>query len=486
MRIRGNRWKAALLAPVLIGMIGFSANVNGHSDSDEENDFGLRVEQILEDQSKRLFGFRKPLEESAPETTGPYRTPTQRASDQVLIAGGLDVEYLTRNAANATDMMALYPAANPSHLITCVEGGRQTLTGGKLNPSVQRIRLTTGAVDTILRGMTSGDGIRTTPWGTVLATEETSDGGAYEILDPLTTTEQTVLDRATGLVTDPGHIAKRTALPVIAWEGIAVLPSGVVIAGDELRPGTSIADSDGGAIFKFIPTILRTSTGPISNLNDSPLTSGSVRALQVLVANNQFGQGGEIGRGRWISVNAATARRDADTNGATGYYRPEDLHLAPMFVDASNPLAVRVCWTDTGNEGFSNYAEVMCGVDVNPDLPSSTMMVNRLVEGDLDFNSFDNLDFQPVTGNVYVIEDHDNGDIFACLPDGADRDIKSDGCVKMLSVKDSSAEPTGFLFSEDGKTAYVSIQHSDDTNMPLVDGYATDDVIKITGFRVKH
>jgi secreted PhoX family phosphatase len=114
------------------------------------------------------------------------------------------------------------------------------------------------------------------------------------------------------------------------------------------------------------------------------------------------------------------------------------------------------------------------------------MIVNRLVEGDLDFNSFDNLDFQPVTGNVYVIEDHDNGDIFACLPDGADRDIKSDGCVKMLSVNDSSAEPTGFLFSEDGKTAYVSIQHSDDANMPLVDGYATDDVIKITGFRVKH
>ena len=486
MRIRGNRWKAALLAPVLIGIIGFSVNVNGHSDSDEESDFGLRVEQILEDQSKRLFGFRKPLEESAPETTGPYRTPTQRASDQVLIAGGLDVEYLTRNAANATDMMALYPAANPSHLITCVEGGRQTLSGGKLNPSVQRIRLTTGAVETILRGMTACDGIRTTPWGTVLATEETSDGGAYEILDPLTTTEQTVLDRATGLVTDPGHIAKQTALPVIAWEGIAVLPSGVVIAGDELRPGTSIADSDGGAIFKFIPTVLRTSTGPISNLTDSPFTSGSVRALQVLVANNQFGQGGEIGRGRWISVNAATARRDADTNGATGYYRPEDLHQAPMFVDASNPLAVRVCWTDTGNEGFSNYAEVMCGVDATPDLPSSTMIVNRLVEGDLDFNSFDNLDFQPVTGNVYVIEDHDNGDIFACLPDGADRDIKSDGCVKMLSVKDSSAEPTGFLFSEDGRTAYVSIQHSDDANMPLVDGYATDDVIKITGFRVKH
>jgi secreted PhoX family phosphatase len=115
-----------------------------------------------------------------------------------------------------------------------------------------------------------------------------------------------------------------------------------------------------------------------------------------------------------------------------------------------------------------------------------TVVVNRFVEGDTDFNSFDNLDFQPHTGNMYVIEDHNNGDIFACLPDGADRDIKTDGCVKILSVKDSSAEPTGFLFDASGTTAYVSIQHSNDSLMPTVDGYGTDDIIRITGFKVKN
>jgi secreted PhoX family phosphatase len=91
------------------------------------------------------------------------------------------------------------------------------------------------------------------------------------------------------------------------------------------------------------------------------------------------------------------------------------------------------------------------------------VVVNRFIEGDPDFNSFDNLDFQPHTGNLYVIEDHPNGDIFACLREGRDRDLKSDGCVKLLSVKNSSAEPTGFIFSPDGHTAYLSIQHSDDT-----------------------
>lgn len=466
--------------------------------ADNDADFGLKVEQQLKAQSEKLFGVKKPLEASASPTVGPYRTAFQPAHEQVLTAHGLKVEYLTRAAANATDMMAFYPASNPTHLIACVEGGRQFLTDGgtpnvydagdKLNPSVQRIDLATGAVETILRGMTACDGIRTTAWGTIVATEETSSGSAYEIFNPLGVTEQTVIDRASGTVTDPANVAKRTALPTMAWEGIAVLPSGVVFAGDELRPGSGSGDRDGGAIFKFVPAMPRLVAGPIADLSESPLAAGSVYAMQVSCVNNnqQYGQGCEIGNAAWIGVNAATARNDANSLGATGYYRPEDLHQDPMYRDETNPEAVRFCWTNTGNEDSANYAEVVCGVDRAPLTASNTqrtVTVNRFVEGDADFNSFDNLAFQPRTGNVYVIEDHDNGDIFACLPDGMDRDIKTDGCVKILSVKDSSAQPTGFLFSADGKTAYVSIQHSNDASMPLVDGYATDDVLKITGFR---
>jgi hypothetical protein len=44
-----------------------------------------------------------------------------------------------------------------------------------------------------------------------------------------------------------------------------------------------------------------------------------------------------------------------------------------------------------------------------------TVVANRFVEGDTDFNSFDNFAFQPVTGNLYVLEDAVNGDVFACL-----------------------------------------------------------------------
>jgi len=459
--------------------------------ADDDSDFGSLVEHLLAHQSEKFFGFGKPLQESAAPTSGDYRTLTQPAAAQLLLAHGLHVEYLTRNAANSTDMMAFYPAQRPSHLIACVEGGRQLLANSKYNPSVQRIRLSDGHVETILRGMSACDGIRTTAWGTILATEERSDGGAYEILNPLTVTEQTVLDRALGTVTDAVNIAKRTALPTMAWEGLAVLPSGVIIAGDELRPGSGVNGSDGGAIFKFVPSAPRGAhAAPIHYLNESPLSAGWLYALQVSCVDNaqQYGQGCEIGNAAWVLVNAATARADANTAGATGYYRPEDLHQDLRYQNAANPDAVRFCWANTGSDDAKNYAEVVCGVDNSPLTASNTQRsveVNRFIEGDLDFNAFDNLEFQPRTGNLYVIEDQPNGDIFACLADGADRDIKSDGCVKMLSVQDSSAEPTGFVFSPDGTTAYVSIQHSNDGNMPQLDGYPTDDVLKITGFRIK-
>jgi secreted PhoX family phosphatase len=451
-------------------------------------DFGSNVDSLLQALAPLLVGFT-PIRGSAPETIGPYRLPDQGAHKQVKLAPGLTVKYLTRNAADSTDMMAFFPRQNPTHIVSCVESDLEEIAPGKLNPSVQRINLTNGKVETILRGMNGCDGIRATAWGTILATEENDDGGAYEILDPLHVSNQTVVDRATGATTDSAHVVKRTALPVIAWEGIAILPSGVIIAGDELRPGTDVPDSDGGAIFKFVPLTPHAGSGAIATLNDSPLNSGSVYALQVSCQPDiqQFGQGCEVGHAAWIPVTAATARSDADAAGATGRYRPEDLHRDPLYRNPEVPAAVRVCWTDTGNEEAFNYAEVVCAVDSSPltaVADERSVVVNRFIEGDAEFNSFDNLDFQPRTGNLYVIEDHPNGDIFACLRDGKDRDLKSDGCVKLLSVKDSSAEPTGFIFAPNGRTAYLSIQHSDDTNVPELDNFGTDDVLAITGFQL--
>ncbi|WP_461482045.1 alkaline phosphatase PhoX [Porticoccus sp.] len=462
---------------------------------DKPMDFGMKVQHLLNAQSEKLFGFNQPLQTSYDGHVA--REPGQHADDLILLAEGLEATILTREAADKADMFAFWPNDEaPTHAIFCIEGGRQnlgtTLPSGiaKYNPSVQRIDLVTGAAETILRGMDRCDGIRTTAWGTVLATEEAGDGQGYEVIDPLSTDNHTVLDRATGVIVDENNnpstqIAKRDALPTMAWEGLTVTAEGVVIGGDELRPGTGTADKDGGAIFKFVPAVPHPG-GEIADLALSPFAAGSVYAMQVSCVNNkqQAGQGCEVGNAAWLAVSATNARDDADATGATGYYRPEDLHMDPTYEGEG----VRFCWTNTGNEGAKNYGEVMCGVDSDPllaDDHTRSVVVNRFVEGDEDFNSVDNLAFQPLTGNLYVIEDHRNGDIFGCLPDGGDRDIKTDGCVKVLTVKDQSAEPTGFGFFGDGQSALLSVQHSGDDDALDVDDYGTDDILLITGFKVK-
>jgi len=172
---------------------------------------------------------------------------------------------------------------------------------------------------------------------------------------------------------------------------------------------------------------------------------------------------------------------------------------------------VRFCWTNTGRSRAGHYGAIVCGVDLvpYPDTPThfkdpktgrrylasggttkehvTTATINRFVEGDQRFNAPDNLAFQPLTGTMYVTEDAKFGEVFACLPDGNDRDLKSDGCISVLSVIDPRAEPAGFIFDATGKTAYVMIQHGEQATSLLdmmsnrMNGY-TDDLIKITGF----
>lgn len=451
-------------------------------------DFGADTDAALAARSAELFGIKAPLAASAPETANPTRTPAGTAADEVALADGLSAAFVTREAGNKLDMMAFWPAENPTHLIACIEGDREEIAAGKFNPSIQSIALADGKVTTLARGMTSCDGIRTTAWGTILATEEEDDGGAYELIDPLAMKDVVVKDRGTGETSDPAHMVRRMALPTMAWEGIVVTAEGVVYAGDELRPGTGSPDADGGAVFKFIPATAHAG-GAIAALDASPFAAGKTYAMQVSCQKDkmQAGQGCEVGRAAWIEVDPTKARAEADTRGATGYYRPEDMDRDPLYVGPG----VRFCWTNTGNEGARNFGEVLCGVDSDPmavAVPDAegkikfTTEVNRFVEGDTDFNSVDNIAFQPGTGILYVIEDHDNGDIWACLPDGADRNVKSDGCIRMLSVKDSEAEPTGFIFAPDGMSAYVSVQHSRDDAMAKNDDYGTDDLIHITGF----
>ena len=132
--------------------------------------------------------------------TSDFRTPCNAAGDHVDLAEGLSVSYATRDIANNTDQFVFWPheSSEPTHLVFCTESSREELADGRLQPSVQVMDLASREIHTVVRGMVGCDGIRTTPWGTVLATEEFADdnGGLYEILlDPESDAQYSVAER---------------------------------------------------------------------------------------------------------------------------------------------------------------------------------------------------------------------------------------------------------------------------------------------------
>lgn len=75
-----------LLYTFSLTVIFFPAISFANDDTRTNKNFGTKMERLLHIQSHQYFGIRKPLTASAPETSGAYRTESQLASDQVLLA----------------------------------------------------------------------------------------------------------------------------------------------------------------------------------------------------------------------------------------------------------------------------------------------------------------------------------------------------------------------------------------------------------------
>jgi secreted PhoX family phosphatase len=258
-------------------------------------------------------------------------------------------------------------------------------------------------------------------------------------------------------------------------------------------------------MYKFVPQFPYTGGGVITVPSASPFVSGELYGLKV-GSTGDNGQGTEIGQGVWAAIDEASI---ADANGNirlrtaqtaqkfTGYYRPEDMDIDPIVLGNDD---MRVCWTDTGRmsngggsveETGSIYGDVMCLTDADdPMAPTgATPTVRRFLAGNPQFNYFDNIAFQPHTGNVAFTEDGEvevvkedgtselrGNDILLCLPDEDDYDVQSDGCIRVASLRDTSSEPTGIIFLGSGESMLVSLQHRA-TNVGAL--------LKISGFQVR-
>lgn len=467
-------------------------------------DFGQKVEALAKSQAFTLFGVggtlgaSSNLQRSAAELEADPRTA-------ITVAPGLTVRVVS-SAANLganIDQMVLWPdATNPTHIIACNEqDGTQV--------AVQRITLATGAVETILAagttaqpGMSTCDPVRKTPWGTIVVGEETGGTGRlFEILDPLATTDVKITGSgAATTTTDPAHVQFLPALGTLSWEGLALLPNGVLYMSDESRPGSGVM---GGGLYKFIPTNLWTSgSAPITNLASSPFNAGRIFGLRVgrnSTTTPDYGQANEYGRGYWVEVTGRTdvgsqpinLRNAGITLKLTGFYRPEDAEFDGKELAAGN---VRFCGTNTGQDvpdtsatGDNHWGEVYClrdGTVANAAVTTtSTQTISgvsfsvltgtvpeyqALVMGNRDFAMMDNLAYHPVRGFWVMNEDGEgptytakrNNDIWACLDDGEDADKLSDACVKLMTLNDLTAESTGGTFDATGQRYFVSIQHN--------------------------
>jgi hypothetical protein len=311
---------------------------------------------------------------------------------------------------------------------------------------------------------------------------------------------------------------KRQAVGSLSFESFAIRPDGTMIYGDELAP---TAGNAGGGIYKFVPAIPFQGAGPITVPAQSPLVSGSVYGLRVAAqGSSNWGQGAETGNGAWVAVNLGGANVvDAKNNiilrnaqllqKFTGYYRPEDMDIDPI---AAKEGVFRACWANTGRMSHTDSSlvensnvkpEVMCLVENPPSafapnpVTGTIPTVDRFVAGSEERGMFDNVAFQPHTGNLVVLEDNSvtsvkslnplvtelrGNDLWMCLPDGDDDDVLTDGCVRFASIRDTTAEPSGFIFLGSGDSAFVNIQHRAFNDNLGAGNHGA--LIRISGFKV--
>ena len=449
--------------------------------------FGVFRDQQLSNFSFPLFGVGHPLANSS----------TRRSSQSdaqadplklVTLASGLTAKVVTTQGPAVDDQISLWPNDwNPTYLIACNEQGTT-------DPGLVRIELATGIVSTIVTGTTSCDPTRRTPWGTIVFGEEAGGGPTggrlYELIDPIHTTGVT-LDRTTGRSRggvgrqQPGHAHR--ARDGTRSKASAILDDGTTyLDGDDSGFGPKNG-GPGDTYFKFIPdNPFHGHHADHAPLRSRRTQSGEVYGLRVGLGTN-YGQGREFGFGQWIPLpHAADPDLEAEglAAGLTGYYRPEDADLDPIALrqgqrprvqprhrrrDATTSTGRSICFTD--------------GTVAQAEANTATPEIQPFVFGGTSqgINMPDNIGFQPGTGNVVLHEDAEttfesphNNDIWDCLPDGADQDLLSDGCVRVATLNDLTAEWTGGIFDATGTRYFVSIQHN-------ISGKAT--ILEITGWK---
>ena len=318
--------------------------------------------------------------------------------------------------------------------------------------SVSVVDLKTGETKVLAQDLsyTALDGIRWTPWGTLVFAEETTGGRFFEL-------ELNENMMSAKVIHDRPQVGR------LAHEGIDLDAAGNVYVVDEFRGRTQGCENVvpcGGGVYKFVPNTY------------GDLSSGELYVLKVSGADG-------VGMGEWAGpIDPLTARTSGTEFAGQSYQRPEDVEVIgdTLYVAVTEgPRDVETA-TNAEEENFSQLefkSELYEGrvIAINLDSMKVTNFikpgVNVPVEigkpGDeghqTGFDSVDNLAETP-DGKLMVIEDNKPSDIWVASTKtnkfGASKKVKL-----FASLTDPGAEGTGIYFSpQDSQTLYVNIQHS--------------------------
>jgi len=392
-----------------------------------------------EDHSEDNFRF-KPITESASTTnwnaSAPWKLP--EGYTQTLVSGEANLNIYDGGRNDWPDMNTVNETGpNRGRYMYRTHEVRNQAEGG----AISVINLKTGETKILVQdnNWNALDGIRWTPWGTILFSEEVAGGRLFEIiLDP----------------NDPTialEVIDRPALGRLAHEGIDVDSKGNVYVIDEHRgrsAGCNGITPCGGGIYKFVPGTY------------GDLSSGSLYVLGI-TANTRRDN---TGQGEWLGpIDASHARESGSDFGGVSYQRPEDIEII------SDKLYVAVTEGSRDEYGKEYFEGRVITVNLKNTMVSNFVKpgMNVAVEigkpGDADFqtgfDSVDNLATSP-DGDLVIIEDNKPSDIWFASTEtnklGASKKVKLFG-----SLTDPGAEGTGIYFSPtDPETLYVNVQHS--------------------------
>ena len=402
---------------------------------------GCSTAAISTHQKNKLNGFNfEPMTESANsrhwDPRSPWKLPAGFTQTLVSNESTLNIydtgrnDWYDMNTVNETGFNAGRYLYTTHEIRNAPEGG-----------AVSVVDLKTGEKKILTQDISWNaiDGIRWTPWGSILVAEEVSGGRFFEIkIDPLKPMNAL-------------EVIERPAVGRFAHEGIEIDSDGNIYIVDEHRGrtlGCAGITPCGGGIYKFVPDTF------------GDLSSGSLYVLGISDNTRRD----NTGQGEWLGpIDPAHGRESGTDFSGASYQRPEDIEII------NNKLYVAITEGSRDEYGKEYYEGRVISIDL------ISLMVSNFVKPGMNvpieigkpgeqgfqtgFDSIDNLAESP-DGRLVMIEDNKPSDIwFASTKTnkfGASKKVKL-----FASLTDPGAEGTGIYFNpNDPSTLYVNVQHS--------------------------